>query len=135
MRSTVDLSPVDELLSRLDAVAEYRRMQYLTPGPGMAMTYQEKFAQAQAVHQMGEQAANALTEAERQSQFPTLSASVGLEAATLYDCAILVLTKYAQFAQLSHVIERTRLAGKKAISEAPTLEAANAAYEAVTWTV
>ena len=124
-----------ELLAWVDAAAEMVRLKYITPGAGMAMTYAEKFAQAQYVNAQGEQAANALTEAERQAQFPTLSASVGLEAATLWDCATLVLTKYAAFAQLSMVIERTRLSAKKAIAAAATVEEANAAYEAVKWTV
>jgi len=122
-----------EMHWRVDNDAENIRLRYLTPGVGMAMTYQEKFAQAQAVHSMGETAANAMNETEREEQFPTLSASVGIEAPTLWDCAQLVLQKYAEFAQLSLVIERTRLAGKKAISDASDAAAVRAAYEAITW--
>jgi len=123
------------LLRAVDDDAETVRLRYITPGAGMAMTYSEKFAQAQGVNAIGKDAANGLSQQEREAQFPTLSASIGLEAETLWDCAQLVLRKYAQFAALSLAIERTRLAGKKAISEASSAEASRAAYEAIKWTV
>lgn len=123
------------LSKQVDADAEAKRQKYLTPGAGMAMTYQEKHAQARAVDALGQTAANALTEAEREEQFPTLSASVGIEGATLWDCAQLVIQKYEQFADLSRVIERTRLQGKKAISDASDVASVRAAYEAIQWTV
>jgi len=119
--------------SRLDADAEAARLRFLTPGAGMMMTYQEKFAQAQAVAAVGEAEANALSQVDREEQFPTLAASVGIEAETLWDCAHLVLQKYAEFAQISLVIERTRLSAKKAISDASDAAAVRAAYEAITW--
>lgn len=122
-----------EIKARVDADAEACRLRYITPGDGMAMTYQEKFAQAQAVAAMGAVAADAMTQAEREAQFPTLSASVGIEAPTLSACADLVLARYAEFAQLSLVIERTRLQGKASISAASDGAAVVAAYEALTW--
>jgi hypothetical protein len=118
---------------KIDTDAETARLQFITPGSGMALTYQEKFAQAQAVADMGEVAANALSAQDREAQFPTLSASVGIEAGTLYDCAQLVLAKYAAFAQMSLAIERARLSGKAAIAAASDTAAARAAYEAITW--
>lgn len=124
-----------ELSRRVDDDAERVRLRYLTPGAGMAMTYAEKRDQANAVHGMGKDAANALTEAERIAQFPTLAASVGLEAQTLWECAQLVIAKSEAWADLSNVIERTRLLGKKAISDASDAASARAAYEAIEWTV
>lgn len=121
------------LSRRIDDDAEAVRLRYITPGSGMAMVYQEKFAQAQAVAQMGADAANTLAAQEREAQFPTLSASVGIEAGTLYDCAQLVLARYAVFAQASLAIERSRLAGKAAVSAAQDITAMRAAYEAITW--
>jgi hypothetical protein len=130
--------PVDQvkaaLLKKVDDDAGNVRAKYLSTGAGMTMTYQEKHSQARAVDDLGEQAANALTEAERDEQFPTLSASVGIEAATLWDCAQLVIQKYEQFADISRIIERTRLQGKQSISDASDAAAARAAYEAITWT-
>lgn len=118
----------------IDIQAEERRSKYLSPGVGMAMTYQEKKDQAVAVLQMGETDANALAN-HGAVEFPTLSASVPLEAPNLYAAAQLVISKYEQWAALSRVIETTRLAGKKAISDASDVAAARAAYEAITWTV
>jgi len=129
-----DLTTVKaHLKTRVDDDAERTRLKYITPGAGMAMTYTEKHNQACAVYDLGEAAANALTEAERNDQFPTLSASVGIEALTLYGCALLVKGRYEAFADLSAVIERTRLQGKKNISDASDAASAQAAYEAITW--
>lgn len=131
--------PLDTLKPHLknmvDMDAEAVRLKYITPGAGMAMTYQEKHAQARAVVQIGQAAANALTESEREDQFPTLSASVGIEGVTLWDCAQIVIQRYEAFADLSRVIERTRLQGKKAISDASDAASARAAYEAIAWPV
>ncbi len=126
---------IARLKGRIDADAETVRLKFISPGAGMAMTYQEKNAQAQAVFTLGEAAANALTEAERLTQFPTLSASVGVEAETLYACAELVIARYEAWATLSYAIERTRLAAKKAIGLTSTAADARAAYEAVAWPV
>lgn len=120
-----------DLKASVDVDAEVCRQRYMTPGAGMAMTYTEKFAQAKAVHDLGHDAANALSDAEL--QFPTLAASVGIEAPTLWDCAQLVIDKYEQFAALSGIIERARLSGKKAISDASDADSARAAYEGITW--
>lgn len=119
--------------AKIDADAESVRLRYITPGDGMQMTYREKFEQAQGVNSMGEVAANALTQAERQAQFPTLTAGIGIEGPTLWAVAQIVLTKYAQFAQLSFVIEGTRLGAKKSLGEASSEAAVKAIYEAVTW--
>lgn len=124
----------EHLRVRVDADAETVRQRYLTVGVGMAMTYQEKKDQALAVLQMGEAAANALAN-NGAAEYPTLSASVPIEATSLYAAAQLVINKYEQWAALSRVIETTRLAGKKAISDASDAAAAQAAYEAITWTV
>lgn len=121
------------LARRVDADAEAFRLCYITPGVGQSMTYLEKHNQAVAVELLGEQAANALSEQERTTQFPTLAASVGIEASTLWDCAQLVIQRYEAWAALSNIIERARLAGKKAISDASDAAAAQAAYEAITW--
>lgn len=126
------LNPKSYWLAKIDEDAERVRLRYLTPGAGMAMTYAEKRDQANAVHAMGQAAANALTEAERIAQFPTLAASVGIEAETLWDCAIMVIEKAESFATLSNTIERTRLLCKKAVKDAP-IATEQSIYEAITW--
>ena len=118
---------------RVDLDAGRERLKYISPGEGIEMTYMEKHAQAQAVLILGEVAANALTEAERTAQFPTLAASVGTEAATLFACAQLVSQRYELYATASNGIEKARLSGKKAIADAVDAAAAEAAYRAITW--
>lgn len=129
--------PLDRVKSiyrnRVEEDAERIRLRYITPGAGMAMTYTEKHQQAQAVEFLGEAAANAMTPEQRAAQFPTLAASVGIEAPALWDCAALVIQKYEQFAQLSGAIERARLLAKKSISDASDQAGVIAAYEAITW--
>lgn len=131
-----DLEPTrNAFLARLDADAENIRLRYITTGAGMSLVYQEKFAQAQAVSAMGKEAANALSKEDREAQFPTLAASVGTEAAGMWECAELVLARHTQFAALSLHIERARLAGKAAIKSASTVQSVREAYGAVAWPI
>lgn len=117
----------------VDADAERIRLKYITPGDGMMMTYREKLEQAEHANSQGQAAIDALTTEEGQTTYPTLSASVGIEAATLWDCAQLVLATYAQWATLSHNIEQIRLAAKKAIDDAATVDDVRAAYQSIDW--
>jgi hypothetical protein len=123
-----------DLIGRLDTDAERVRKKYKTEGTGMAMTYQEKKDQALAVIQMGEAAANALAN-DGAAEFPVLSASVPVEAVSLYAAAELVISKYEQWSVLAGIIERTRNNAKKSISDASDAASARAAYEAIIWTV
>tara|TARA_S200002703_G_scaffold84262_1_gene72671 strand:- start:316 stop:885 length:570 start_codon:yes stop_codon:yes gene_type:complete len=120
-------------LLRVDDDAERIRQKYITRGDGMAITYREKLEQAEQAIAQGQAAIDALTTEEQIAAYPTLAASVGIEGATLWDCAQIVLVKYQQWAGLSHAIEKIRLAGKKAINDAETVEAVQAAYDAVDW--
>ena len=133
IQTTSSLDVKTTLCQQVDEAAETVLQRYITPGSGMAMVYQEKMAQALAVAALGEAAANAMSAADREAQYPTLSASVGIEAATLWGCAQLVLTKYTQFATLSLSIERSRLQGKAAIKAAATESEAVAAHSAIAW--
>lgn len=117
----------------VDAAAEETRLRFLTPGVYQGMTYWEKFSQAKEVIVLGEETANALSEQDRIAQFPTLAASVGLEAETLWDCAELVISRYETFAALSYQIERTRLTAKQNISAASDEAAVMAVARALTW--
>lgn len=131
-----DLSAVQaELAAAIDEQAEKIRGKYATTQAGMTMTYQEKFACANAVNAMGKEAANALSLEQATQMFAVLAASIGVEKPTLWECSELVISKYQQWAALAHQIERTRLSAKKAINDSASVEAALAAYEAVTWTV
>jgi hypothetical protein len=124
----------ETLRNHVDVAAELVRLKYITPGVGQAMTYQEKKDQAVAVVAMGEAASNTLAN-HGAAEFPTLSASVPIEAPSLYAAAQLVIARYEAWTGLSRTIELTRLNGKKAISDASNAADAKAAYEAIAWTV
>lgn len=137
VREVLAHPPLDELKAmykaKIDADAEACRGKFITLGSGQILTYMEKHNQAVAVHEMGETAANAMSETDRQATFPTLSASVGVEAPTLWECSQIVLSRYLALMNASFVIEQTRLVNKKLISLASDAAAARAAYEAITW--
>lgn len=122
-----------QLRAAIDSDAESIRLMYITPGDGQALTYREKLDQAEQVIADGQAAADAMTEAERLAAYPTLSASVGIEAPTLWGCANVVWAMYQAWLQLSFSIESARLAGKKAVADAGTNDAARAAYAAIAW--
>ena len=113
--------------------AETTRQKFITPGSGKAMDYLEKHNQANAVHDLGQEVANALSESDRRAQFPTLAASVGREAPTLWECAQIVIARYEAWATISYDINTAELDGKIAIRDASDAAAARAAYEAITW--
>ena len=100
----------------------------------MDSVYRDKIEQADKVLADPE-AADALNADEQRQQFPTLSASVGIEADRLSECAAIVQRAYLRDAAIQHEIEKTRLAAKAAINAAPDVQGAIAAYQAVTWTV
>lgn len=117
----------------IDDDAERVRLRYITRGVGQSMTYREKLEQAEEVVAAGQAAADAMTAEQRIATYPTLAASVGIEADSLWECAALVLNRYNQWAALSYAIEQARLAGKKAIDAAADADGVAAALEAVTW--
>jgi hypothetical protein len=131
---TMDLATAKHVFGKkVDDDAGVARSRYISGGVGMDLTYAEKFQQAQAVNDMGEAAAKAI--ADPKLMFPTLAASIGIYGATLWDCAQVVLAKYAEFARISYEIERTRELGKKAIREASDVAGVEAAYSAIAWGV
>lgn len=117
----------------VDVQAERIRLKYITRGDGMVMTYREKLEQAEQAVAQGQSAIDALSTEEEKAAYPTLSASVGIEADTLWECANLVLSTYQQWANISYEIEKIRLSAKKAINEAVTVEDVHAAYDAIDW--
>ncbi len=122
-----------ELKTKIDEDAEAFRQNYITPGDGMAMTYREKLEQATAANGSGKATVDALTEAQGIATYPTLAASVGIEADSVWEVAQLVIQKAETWADLSYAIEKKRLSGKSAIDSATTSDEVLAAYQAITW--
>ncbi|MBB3591735.1 hypothetical protein FHX08_002079 [Rhizobium sp. BK529] len=113
-----------QLRARLDYAAEAERLKYITPGAGQAMTYQAKAAEAKAYLDAGNPDA---------SDFPLLSAEVGITADSIEGVAQIVAGAYAQWQVIGAAIEAARLGGKAAIDAANDADAAQAAFDAVTW--
>lgn len=113
-----------ELKRRIDDQAEIERVKYITPGAGQAMTYSQK----------AEEARLCLSAASPDpDDYPMLAAEIGITASNLMGVAQVVADANAQWLQIGAAIESVRLATKKAIAEAETIEAAQVAADAAVW--
>lgn len=110
--------------SEVDRSAEAERMKYITPGQGQAMTYQQKVEEAKAY-----QAATN----PKASDYPMLSAEVGITAPTLKQVVEVVLAAFLQWQIIGAEIEGIRLKAKKDIEEAKDEAAVRAVVEAIKW--
>ena len=113
-----------ELKSGVDISAETERLEYITPGHGQAMTYQQKVAEAQAVKVASDPKA---------ADYPILSSEVGITAETLAEVADIVLAAFAQWQQIGAAIESIRLGAKRDIDAAEDEAAARAIVDAIVW--
>ncbi|APY14763.1 hypothetical protein BKD02_11245 [Brucella sp. 09RB8910] len=122
---TVPLIVIKTSLKQLvDANAETERLNYITPGNGQAMTYQQKVVEAQAL--------KAATN-PKASDYPILSSEVGITADTLGEVADIVLAAFAQWQQIGAAIEAIRLGAKRDIDAAEDEAAARAIVDAIVW--
>lgn len=119
----------------IDNQAEGYRQKFLTSGIGQAMTYQQKEKEAEQVLTAGESVSNALTEEQRELKYPVLSASVGIEADTLYNCAILVSQTAKLWLSISNSIEKKRLKAKKDIKAATSINEIDSIKTNINWSV
>lgn len=120
-----DLASVKVTLrTRVDAAAELIRQGTITSGPGQAMVYLQKQAEAQACLKDG---------APDTANYPLLAATLGIEGATVTDIAKLVAATSAAWTTKAAQVERVRLAGKFAVDAAITVDAAAAAFSALVW--
>jgi len=113
-----------KLKADVDASAEAARLKYITPGAGQAMTYQQKTEEARRY---------IATESPALSDFPMISAEVGITADTPAGVCAVILDAYAQWQQLGAAFEAIRLGAKKAIDAAETVADAQAVADALVW--
>ncbi|MCJ9720780.1 hypothetical protein MOV66_10175 [Agrobacterium sp. SHOUNA12C] len=113
-----------QLKTSIDVQAEAARLNYITPGTGQAMTYQQKASEAAGFLA----ATNPVA-----SDYPLLSAEVGITAADIAGVAQVVSAAYAQWQVIGAAIESVRLGTKAVIEAAATEDAANAAFRAAHW--
>ncbi len=110
--------------AEVDAAAETERLNYITPGAGQAMTYQQKIDEARAFKSASEPEA---------ADYPVLSSEVGITAETLSEVADIVLAAFAQWQQIGAVIESIRLGAKRDIDAAEGETEARAIIDAIVW--
>ena len=108
----------------IDAEAERRRNAVLTPGAGQMAAYQEKERQARRLL-----ADDMPTEAE----YPDIYNEIGITADSAGEVAMSVLAAAERWRGYGRLVERARLAGKKAVGEAGDVEAVIAARLAMAW--
>lgn len=112
------------LKARIDADAEAERLKYITAGAGQALTYMQKSDEARRY---------LAEETPTESDYPLLSAEVGITAENLHGVALVVSGAYAQWQLIGAQIEAIRLGAKAAIEAAPDAGGAQATYAAVAW--
>uniref|UniRef100_A0A7C1SVU7 DUF4376 domain-containing protein n=1 Tax=Agrobacterium albertimagni TaxID=147266 RepID=A0A7C1SVU7_9HYPH len=112
------------LKAAVDQQAERERLKYITAGAGQAMTYAQKAEEARLCLD---------ATGPDPEDYPLLAAEIGITASTLVGVAQVVATANAQWLQIGAAIEAARLSAKKAISEAETVEDAQAAADAIVW--
>lgn len=113
-----------KLADRVDAIAEAVRLQFVTPGAGQAMVYRAKQEEALAF----KAAASPIA-----VDFPLLSASVGIEGATIGDVADKVLATAKAWTAIAAQIETARLKAKNDLKSATDEPSANAIVAAINW--
>jgi hypothetical protein len=123
----------DKTAADINAEAEALRMKHLTQGHGQMMVYREKLDEAEEILAQDQAAIDALSADAVAASYPLISASVGIEAASAWDVAQLVFSKYQQWSQIGAAIENKRLAALKSVKEAADVEGVDAAYAALDW--
>ena len=109
---------------KIDADAENERLKYITNGVGQTMTYQQKIEEAKQVKAGSD---------PQISDYPILSQEIGITAPTLIEVADTVLAAFQQFQVIGGMIEGVRLAAKRDIDGAQTIDSAQAIYDALLW--
>lgn len=95
-----------EACQAVDANAEQIRLQFVTPGAGQMLAYQEKVREAEAYL------------LDELASVPHLEAEVGITGESVYHVAQIVLGLRDYWKTVSAAIERTRLQAKASIMAA-----------------
>lgn len=104
-----------QMRAKVDWDAEMARRQFITPGAGQAMTYQQKAEEARAC----------LADPDPQPEnYPMLAAEISITADDLSGVATIVNGAYEMWRVIGAQIEALRLSAKAAVDAAATIEAA-----------
>ncbi|WP_029459675.1 hypothetical protein [Solidesulfovibrio alcoholivorans] len=108
----------------IDAQAEGLRQTVLTPGAGQMAAYQAKEAQATALLQ---------DPTPTEAEYPDIFNEIGVTADSAAEVAAAVLAAAEKWRDYGRLVERARLAGKKAVQEAADAAGIIAARDGVAW--
>ncbi|MFK0273632.1 hypothetical protein ACIQUG_08150 [Ensifer sp. NPDC090286] len=107
-----------DAIGKIDREAEKYRQNFITPGSGQVMAYQQKLAEARA--------AVAVPPAP-EAEIPHIVAEAAIDGVTVATKAAEIIATFEQWQTVSAGIEAKRLGAKKAVAEATTAEAIIAA--------
>ncbi|QRY68207.1 hypothetical protein JVX98_07935 [Ensifer sp. PDNC004] len=103
-----------DAIRKIDWEAEKYRENFITPGSGQVMAYQQKLAEARA----------AVTDPPAPtSEIPHIVAEAAIDGVTVATKAAEIIATFEQWQTVSAGIEARRLGAKKAVAEATTAEA------------
>lgn len=108
----------------VDGLAEGARAKYITLGAGQAMTYLQKAQEAKTYLETSDPV---------DSNFPLLSAEVGVTGNNVLSVATVVNDAFTQWQQIGGAIEAVRLSAKAAIATAADKEAIQSIIDGAVW--
>ena len=108
----------------IDAQAEVLRQTVLTPGAGQMAAYQAKEAQATALLK---------DPTPTEAEYPDIFNEIGVTADSAAEVAAAVLAAAEKWRDYGRLVERARLAGKKAVQAAVDAPGIVAARDGVAW--
>lgn len=108
----------------IDARAETLRNAVLTPGAGQMAAYQEKERQARVM---------LADPTPTEEEYPDIFNEIGITADSAGEVAMAVLAASERWRAYGRLVERARLAGKKAVGAASDLADILEARDAVVW--
>lgn len=113
-----------DAVRKIDREAERYRRNFITPGSGQVMAYQQKLAEARAA---------VADPPVVESDIPHIVAEAAIDGVSIPVKAGEIVATFEQWQTVSAGIEAKRLGAKKAVTEAATVEAINTAAN-VNWT-
>lgn len=114
----------DAAIRRINETAENCRRKFITTGDGQMIIYIEKINQARSCLE---------ATAPNNTDFPLLSAEVGITAPTLVGVARAVVSAYDVWLVAGSAIEAVRRAAIVAVKSSETLDAARSVYDNIVW--
>jgi hypothetical protein len=113
----------------ISAAAEAARKQFITPGSGKAMAYQEKAKEARDF--LADPLAG--QEGHQAELYPLIYAEVGITDETAAGVAAIIDGRYEAFKAIEATIARTEAAAQKRVKEAPDLATILATMDSLEW--